>query len=285
MISSWKKTLAGAGMTVLSALLITMPVTVFADENEENRFCGETEYVQEIRQIVKEGENPDDGVVQFNLEDEVAFMGALPADELPQTEANERKVEQVNQCLAVAIENREGSVDISKYDISVEDADTITAALLNDNPQFFYLSDVAASYNKDTNTVDDLYLSYNAAQTNSDTYETVVAQILSGVKSDWSDEQKILYIHDYLVTHCVYDYSFSKYSAYNALVEGTAVCQGYSLAFYDLIGRLGINVIMVSSRELNHAWNAVEINNKMYYIDCTWDDPNFYEHVYQNHQK
>jgi hypothetical protein len=83
-----------------------------------------------------------------------------------------------------------------------------------------------------------------------------------------------MYLHDYMVTHCCFDFSDDsmKYTAYKALVEGTAVCQGYSLAYQDLAERLGMQVEFVVSNELNHGWNLVEINGKHYYVDCTWDD-------------
>ena len=107
----------------------------------------------------------------------------------------------------------------------------------------------------------------------SSTYKKAVTEILSGVNKKWSDFEKILYIHDYLVTNCEYDLSFSRFSAYDAIVNKKAVCQGYSEAFKDLLNRLDIPCEVVMSYKLNHAWNAVKLNGKWYYVDVTWDDP------------
>lgn len=115
---------------------------------------------------------------------------------------------------------------------------------------------------------------YASADTSStDIYTETVSDILSRVNNDWSDFEKVLYIHDYLTTHCEYDLTYSHYSAYSAIVDKTAVCQGYSLAFKDLMNRLNVPCEMVTSSTLNHAWNAVKVDSHWYYIDVTWDDP------------
>ena len=45
------------------------------------------------------------------------------------------------------------------------------------------------------------------------------------------DFERVLYFHDYIVTHCDYDKSSENaWSAYGCLVEGKAVCEGYSKA-------------------------------------------------------
>ena len=106
-----------------------------------------------------------------------------------------------------------------------------------------------------------------------DLYESTVYNILSGIDPSWSDEKKLLYIHDYIVTNCQYDQTYNNYSAYDCLVEHSAVCNGYALAFCDLANRLGIETHMVASDKLWHAWNVSVLNGKHYYIDCTWDDP------------
>ncbi|WP_092324251.1 leucine-rich repeat protein [Butyrivibrio sp. YAB3001] len=104
-------------------------------------------------------------------------------------------------------------------------------------------------------------------------YENAVSKILSGMNKSWSDEEKLFYLHDYLVTHIQYDGTYSNYSAYDALVNHVCVCQGYAAAFDDLANRAGIPAAMVTSNAMRHGWNAVKVNNKWYYIDCTWDDP------------
>ena len=63
------------------------------------------------------------------------------------------------------------------------------------------------------------------------------------------------------------------YNAYGALVNGSAVCQGYALAYMDLLREMGVDSYFVSSNNINHGWNIVNTENGWYYSDVTWDDP------------
>ncbi len=87
-------------------------------------------------------------------------------------------------------------------------------------------------------------------------------------------------LHDYLVRNCVYNLSANSatepviaHSAYGALVNGSAVCQGYALAYKLLLGRAGVPCVFVLSDSMNHAWNMVQIDGGWYHVDATWDDP------------
>lgn len=63
------------------------------------------------------------------------------------------------------------------------------------------------------------------------------------------------------------------YTAYGALVEGDAVCQGYALAYKLLLDKCGIDSVLVTSNEMGHAWNLVKLDGSWYHVDVTWDDP------------
>ena len=70
-------------------------------------------------------------------------------------------------------------------------------------------------------------------------------------------------------------------SAFN---EGKCICQGYSLLFKHLCNSLGIECIKISgyakgadfnmetkfANQTNHAWNAIKLDNKWGFVDCTW---------------
>ena len=98
-----------------------------------------------------------------------------------------------------------------------------------------------------------------------------------------STYQNIKNIHDYLVETIDYDQTISRpntYNLYGALVEKNCVCEGYAKAFKYLVDALNIPAVIVSGTGTNsegntenHAWNYVQINEKWYAVDCTWDDP------------
>lgn len=100
-----------------------------------------------------------------------------------------------------------------------------------------------------------------------------LSSVISSLKlSKCSDMQKIKKIHDYLCSNTTYDYTYSRYSAYDALIGKSAVCQGYATAFYALCKQAGIKVCCVPGYAGgDHLWNLVKFGNKWYNIDTTWD--------------
>lgn len=95
-------------------------------------------------------------------------------------------------------------------------------------------------------------------------------------------DQKIRLAHDYIVKHCDYDLSAVgkkevtlSHTAYGCLVKGKAVCQGYAAALNLVLRKCGINSISVAGEANNgsHSWNMLKLGDKVYYYDCTFDDP------------
>lgn len=111
--------------------------------------------------------------------------------------------------------------------------------------------------------------------------------------------QKELAIHDYIVLNTSYDknnYTLKKdafnisNTSYGALVNGVALCDGYSYAFKSLCDLAGIecHVVYGVSNSQPHAWNLVKSGEDYFYTDVTWNDPdvdfidNFVFHGYYN---
>ena len=94
-----------------------------------------------------------------------------------------------------------------------------------------------------------------------------------------TDMEKVFYVHDWLVQNIAYDAEHlseflpDDHNAYGALCEGTAVCEGYAKAYAFTMNKLGIPCVIVTSDDLSHAWNMVQLGGKWYQVDCTWDDP------------
>ncbi len=101
--------------------------------------------------------------------------------------------------------------------------------------------------------------------------------VTEAITSDMTDAEKALAVHDHIIANCKYDQSHTKYSAYDCLVGGSSVCQGYTLAYiYVLRDILGIDCSAVLSDSQNHSWNYVKIDDNWYHTDLTLDDPTFY---------
>jgi len=91
-----------------------------------------------------------------------------------------------------------------------------------------------------------------------------------------------LALHDALVGMCDYTEADrpEKSTAYGALVESVASCEGYSRAMLLLLELHGIEACIVTGDAANvggaaggHAWNKVRIDGAWYHLDATWDDP------------
>ena len=100
--------------------------------------------------------------------------------------------------------------------------------------------------------------------------------MLSIVNADDSEYAKVKKIYDYICDNVTYDYTNLnnedyklKYTAYAALFNKTAVCQGYTTLFYRLAREAGLNARIVSND--NHSWNIVQIGDLYYNLDVTFD--------------
>ena len=106
-------------------------------------------------------------------------------------------------------------------------------------------------------------------------WETASAALLSGVDKRWPDEKRELVIHDRLLAQCRYtrEGNFCA-TAYGAIVEGAANCEGYARAFQYLLQRLGIPCLYVEGQGNGrpHAWVMVYIDGKWLHTDPCWND-------------
>jgi hypothetical protein len=90
-----------------------------------------------------------------------------------------------------------------------------------------------------------------------------------------TDYEKVKAIHDYIIENASYDRSMERYTAYDALIDNLAVCQGYAAAAYRMFTDTGIESRIISgiAGDGAHIWNIVKVDGKWYNIDMTWDDP------------
>lgn len=114
-------------------------------------------------------------------------------------------------------------------------------------------------------------IAYDADQAVSDRVNSIYAEcIASGANGEY---EIALWLHDWLTHNANYDYTYTEYQPDGVLLKGTGVCQSYTLAYQLLLDKAGIQCTVVSSVEMNHAWNLVRIDGEWCHVDCTWDDP------------
>lgn len=103
--------------------------------------------------------------------------------------------------------------------------------------------------------------------------------ISSNINDSMTLEQKLKSLHDYIINTTKYDIDknntgesiYHSSTAYGALIEGFATCNGYADAYALILDRLGVKNYRITSD--THIWNAVYFNDEWLHIDLTWDDP------------
>lgn len=78
--------------------------------------------------------------------------------------------------------------------------------------------------------------------------------------------------YNWLCDNCQYDYSFNRSSfyAYGALIDGKAVCQGYTSAYNMFLKIEGIEC--GTAEGPNHIWTTATLDGTYCHIDVTWGD-------------
>ncbi len=198
---------------------------------------------------------------------------------MPDTEANTSLAEEsICDYLHNAMLRFETRIDVSGYQITRTDFGKYFSMTLARYPDLYYVVSTSYGIALDGNIVALFAPKYETTDKAAITAEVAkinaaIDEYLAGIDPYLSDLDKLLILHDRLVLWSSYDSTYTKYTARDILVDGTAVCQGYANAYYALAARLGITGGIVVSDEMNHAWNAFVVNNYWYHVDTTWDDP------------
>lgn len=131
--------------------------------------------------------------------------------------------------------------------------------------------------------------------------DNAVSELLEQLDLSGKPEyKKIKSVYDFICENVTYDYdnleddSYKlKFTAYAALVDKTAVCQGYAVLSYRLLEELDVDCRVISGTGNGgaHAWNIAGIDGFYYNLDSTWDagrssysyflkcDENFGDHI------
>lgn len=111
--------------------------------------------------------------------------------------------------------------------------------------------------------------------------DTEVDALLGRLALDGEDDfTKIKAVYDYICGNVTYDYAHLndesyklQFTAYAALINKTAVCQGYAVLLYRLALELGVDARFIGGYAGGpHGWNIIQMDDGLYYnADSTWD--------------
>ena len=203
-----------------------------------------------------------------------------------------------NEKAAVTVPDANGQqrpgirIPLSDAQFTREEMSHLFETFFRDNPRFFYLDRTYSleGYDLDGQTVYDTLLLQFTMDTEQrieaiKKFDQAVADFLAERPNTDDDYEIELYLHNRLLKSCIYDSQAAAssssayanaYSAYGALIEGKAVCEGYAKAMQLLLNASSIPTTVVLGNAVEdgeaHMWNLTNINGSYYYLDPTWND-------------
>lgn len=181
--------------------------------------------------------------------------------------------------------------------LSTEEMQTVVEYVLRDHPEVFYQDKTSLTYTRrlfsgTTQYTVQFTYSYTKSQVSAmrGQIRAAAAPILAEAAKQTDTVKKEQTLHDALIEKCSYSEAAADspdnypkaYTVYGALVEGSAVCDGYARAMKLLLDSAGLRSLYVTGTAASggssgsHAWNMVYVG-QWYQLDATFDDP-----VYKN---
>jgi len=171
------------------------------------------------------------------------------------------------------------SVDLSRYRMEADSVVQIYSDVLLASPELFYADNTITYYYNSYGYVTEVTFRYRMEPAEREEavqrYEQEIDYIVSLVEEEpaLSEAEKALFVHDYLIASYAYDKEEANYDVLSLLRDREGVCQAYSLAYIAVLRELGMDAVMVTSEEMNHAWNLVKVDGIWYHVDLSFDDP------------
>ncbi|MDE6425190.1 MAG: hypothetical protein K2K89_03510 [Ruminococcus sp.] len=121
-----------------------------------------------------------------------------------------------------------------------------------------------------------LNVNYNTTAQQEKLVEEKIIEILNELNIEKkNDYYKISEIYNYIINnvrYATYSTDDLKYTAYGALYNGEAVCQGIASLFYRMAKEAGVSCRMIVGYAGEpHAWNITSIDGVYYLLDPTFD--------------
>ncbi len=146
-------------------------------------------------------------------------------------------------------------------------------------PMYYPGARIVIAHNQDKTD----YLTSKEVQT----YEKAL-EIVGQAKQETASELELeVWLNDWICENVEYVMTYDEnlddrrfpndWTAYGAIIEGEANCQGYADTFYLLASLAGFNVRYQfgEGNDGGHVWNAIELDGKWYYNDTTWNDTGY----------
>lgn len=192
------------------------------------------------------------------------------------------------QFLNAAEEMKKGFINLGKCGAySEKEINRVYTAMLYDHPEIFWMpytyvivfggssmdTKIAFDYSNDKYSA-----KYTVEKSMRDgmreALQDKVDTLISEAEKYETEYEKEKFFNDVICAGTEYVVTGLSHTAYGALIEGKAQCEGYSRALQLLCNNAGIECELVcgDSESEEHMWNYVKIDGEWYFTDVTWND-------------
>ncbi len=176
-----------------------------------------------------------------------------------------------------------GKVTVNDGSFSELDMDVCIKAYLMDNPQVFWITNRYNYGSAGNQAIIQLfsYVSGTECQKMIGALNEEINKIMTSIPNNLKEYHLEKYIHNEVLEKCTYakgintaEDGWEEFTVYGALIDGSAVCEGYAHAMCMLLNKVGIDCYYANGYGENspHMWNTVKIDGNWYHLDATWDD-------------
>ncbi len=150
---------------------------------------------------------------------------------------------------------------------------TIHSAVLYDHPGLYYVGkDITFQSGKNPIMLPKYTIKKSERRQYDALIQSKVDDIVSRAPAGSFARER--YVNNYLLNTVRYGSTSDEsrsHSVIGALIDGVAVCDGFSKATSLLLNSMGVSCSVVNGmlEEVSHAWNVVEINGERYHLDVT----------------
>ncbi len=179
------------------------------------------------------------------------------------------------KALLDGVANNETIIDISKFNLNANDALNQAITIFDAYPEAWAVNE-KVSIQTQGSKAKAVIIKYDYTKDKQlliqREIDDVVKKAVAIANTFQTDYDKAKAVYDFLIDSYDYDWSLTKTKEYELFETGEGVCTAYSLAYKDIMQELGIPCLTVSSSEIAHMWNVVQIDGEWYNVDVSWGD-------------
>ena len=178
------------------------------------------------------------------------------------------------EAILKGLELHTDTIDISDWHMDAKELMHVFGELTETMPMLFFVFPKFSYAYDQSGCITTVYPQYRLSIEETESARKELLQYLGDFSTALSDTMqdgdKALLIHDHIAKQYTYSPAGKEnYDIYSLFKDGHGVCQAFSLMYMALGRCADLNVDLVTSERMDHAWNHIEIDGEYYHVDVT----------------